>query len=85
MDMEVKPYWHQDGQRDQLLSAFPSAENVTSLTQTNVHSSQRTWEKDYLGFMISSFTLLAVPSPSTPQLFMACFCAAIGRSRTVRC
>lgn len=34
---------------------------------------------------LRSFTLLAVPSPSTPQPFMACFCAAIGRSRTVRC
>lgn len=57
MDMEVKPYWHQDGQRDRLLSALPSTESVTSPTHTNAHSSRGTWEKDYLGFMISSFTL----------------------------
>lgn len=40
-------------------------------------------KRDYSGFTISSFTLYPVPSPSTLQLFMACFCAAVGSNRTV--
>lgn len=40
-------------------------------------------KRDYLGFRISSFTLYPIPSPSTLQLFMACFCAVVGRNRTV--
>lgn len=79
----LSPGWHGSRQRDRLLPAVPQAREVSlPPTRTNAHSSQATCEKEITqGFTISSFTLY--PVPSTLQLFMACFCVAVGRNRTM--
>lgn len=79
-DTEVKPWLaRQQAEGPAPARCPPGRGGVTSPTRTNAHSSQATCEKEITqGFTISSFTLY--PVPSTPQLFMACFCVAVGRN-----
>lgn len=82
--LEVKPWlapWQAQGPAP--VCSPPGRGGVTSLAWTNAHSSLGTCEKEITQALQSAHSPYIQFLPLPPQLFTVCFCAAVGRNRTV--